>query len=159
MRVKLIAAGTKMPKWVAEGYGEYSKRLRQELRLELIEVPIAKRSKNADSQSNVETLLLKEEKSLLQHHAKDDLLVALDMKGKQLSTEELAHQIGQWQQSGSDISLLVGGPDGLSSNCIQSADFAWSLSPLTLPHPMVRVLVAEQLYRAWSITKGHPYHK
>ena len=155
MRVKIIAAGTKMPGWVTEGFAEYQKRLTQEVTLQLTETQIAKRGKNAD----IEKLIEKEGKDLLQQHAPQDLLVALDVKGKALSTEDLAQKLNQWQQEGRNISMLVGGPDGLSRDCLQQAEFKWSLSPLTLPHPLVRVLLAEQIYRAWTINKGHPYHK
>lgn len=155
MRIKLIAAGTKMPKWVNEGFNEYQKRLTQDVTLQLIETPIAKRSKSAD----LNKLIEKEGKDLLQQHSSQDLLVTLEVGGKALSTEALAEKIKQWQHAGHNVSMLIGGPDGLSKECQKASQFQWSLSPLTLPHPLVRILLAEQIYRAWSINKGHPYHK
>jgi 23S rRNA (pseudouridine1915-N3)-methyltransferase len=86
-------------------------------------------------------------------------IVALDVGGKAWSTEQLSDQLGQWMGAGPDIALLVGGPEGLAEACLQQADGRWSLSPLTLPHPLVRVVVAEQLYRAWSLLRNHPYHR
>jgi 23S rRNA (pseudouridine1915-N3)-methyltransferase len=86
-------------------------------------------------------------------------VVALDVQGKRVSTEELARQLAAWQMSGDNYNLLIGGPDGLSPSCLARADMCWSLSDLTLPHPLVRVLLAEQLYRAWTITVNHPYHR
>lgn len=155
MRIKLIAAGSKMPKWVNEGFSEYQKRLTQDVTLQLIETSIAKRSKNAD----LNKLIEKEGKDLLQQHSSQDLLVTLEVRGKPLSTEDLAKKLKEWQHTGRNISMLIGGPDGLSKECQQQSEYQWSLSPLTLPHPLVRVLLAEQIYRAWTINKGHPYHK
>ena len=88
-----------------------------------------------------------------------DLVVALDVGGRSFDTAALADQLDRWMHAGSDVSLLIGGPDGLSRECLASARMRWSLSPLTLPHALVRIVVAEQLYRAWSILKGHPYHR
>jgi 23S rRNA (pseudouridine1915-N3)-methyltransferase len=155
VKIKIIAAGTKMPAWVNEGFNEYQKRLTQEVTIQLVETSIAKRGKNPD----IKRLIEKEGKDLLQQHAPQDLLVTLDVKGKHLSTEQLAEKLSQWQHAGRNVSMLVGGPDGLSTECSDQSEFKWSLSALTLPHPLVRILLAEQIYRAWTITKGHPYHK
>lgn len=155
MRIKLIAVGTRMPGWVTEGYAEYSKRLPAELSLELQELGLGHRGKNADTARAI----AREGDDMLAAIGKGDRVVALDVKGRPWSTEQLAEQLQQWQMDGRNVSLLVGGPDGLDPRALQQAEQRWSLSPLTLPHPLVRVLLAEQLYRAWTITKGHPYHK
>lgn len=155
MRVRLICVGTRMPQWVTTGFEEYQKRLVNDLRLELIEVNAGARNKNAD----LKRIVAKEGEALLKAVPKGDLLIALDLTGKQWSTKQLADDIVDWQGQGRDVSLLVGGPDGLHESCIQQAEFSRSLSKLTLPHPLVRVLVAEQIYRAWSLSKGHPYHR
>ncbi|MBL4583750.1 MAG: 23S rRNA (pseudouridine(1915)-N(3))-methyltransferase RlmH [Pseudomonadales bacterium] len=155
MRVRLICVGTRMPQWVTSGFGEYQKRLVNDLRLELVEVSAGVRNKNAD----LKRIVAKEGEALLKAVPKGDLLIALDLTGKQWSTEQLSKDIVGWQGQGRDVSLLVGGPDGLHASCIQRAEFSRSLSKLTLPHPLVRVLMAEQIYRAWSLSKGHPYHR
>ena len=155
MRVRLIAVGTKMPGWVTQAYEEYSKRLNQDLTLELVEIPAGKRGKNAD----VERITHKEGEQMLAAVHSGDHIITLDVPGKRISTEQLAKRLEQLLQGGQHISILVGGPEGLAPQCRQKAQESWSLSDLTLPHPLVRVLIAEQLYRAWSILKGHPYHR
>lgn len=155
MRVRLIAVGTKMPSWVTEGYQEYQKRLNQDLTLELMEIPAGKRGKNAD----VVRITEKEGEHMLAAIPSGDHIISLDVPGKKLSTEKLAQRLEQLMQQGQHVSLLIGGPEGLAPSCKQKAQESWSLSELTLPHPLVRVLMAEQLYRAWSILKGHPYHR
>ena len=96
---------------------------------------------------------------ILKRVPEGDRVIALDVAGKRLSTESLARELQSWQLSGCNYSLLIGGPDGLSPECLSRASQRWSLSDLTLPHPLVRVLLAEQLYRAWTITVNHPYHR
>ena len=155
MRIKLISVGSKMPGWIEDGYREYSRRLGHDLKLELVEVPLGRRSKGAD----VNRLQEKEAGLMKAAIGQGDLVVTMEIKGKPWSTEQLAGNMGSWQQGGRNISLLVGGPEGLHPSCMALADLRWSLSPLTLPHPLVRVIVAEQVYRAWSILKNHPYHK
>lgn len=155
MRISLIAVGTRMPAWVEEGAGEYRKRLPAELQLEIREIALAKRGKNAD----IARAMQQEGAAMLAAIAPRDLVIALDVQGKAISTEQLAMRIAQWQLSGDNISLLVGGPDGLARECLERAGERWSLSALTLPHPLVRVLIAEQVYRAWSINNNHPYHR
>lgn len=103
--------------------------------------------------------MAKEGEACLRAVGKGDYVVALDVRGKALSTEQLAGQFQQLRDGGRNVSLLVGGPDGLAPACLEAADARWSLSPLTFPHPIVRVILAEQLYRAWSILAGHPYHR
>ena len=156
MRITVLAVGGKMPAWVDEGVAEYDKRLPRELRLEWRDIPLAQRGKkNAD----VEALRDKEGLALLKAIPDGDRVLALDVRGKPWSTEQLADRLRHWQMESINTSLLIGGPDGLSQACLQRADARWSLSALTLPHPLVRVLLAEQLYRAWTITVNHPYHR
>ena len=155
MIIHLIAIGNRMDDWVNQGYQEYAKRLPPECRLNLIEIAAGKRGKNAD----LERIVQQEGERMLQAIPDHSQVIALDVKGKPWSTPQLAEQVAQWLPSGSDISLLVGGPEGLAAACVERAQQRWSLSALTLPHPLVRIVVAEQLYRAWSILKGHPYHR
>ena len=155
MRLRLIAVGTKMPGWVAQGVDEYCKRLPPELKLEVREIALGKRGKNAD----IQRAIASEGQQMMAAIAPQDHVIALDVKGKAWGTEDLAGQLQQWQLQGDNICLLVGGPDGLASDCLQRANQRWSLSPLTLPHPLVRIVLAEQLYRAWTINSNHPYHR
>lgn len=144
-----------MPRWVEQGYQEYAKRLPREFSLELIEIPPGNRGKNAD----IERAIRKEGELMMAKIQPSDHVVALEVLGKPWSTEQLAEQAERWQMSGQDVALLVGGPEGLAPECKQRANQQWSLSPLTLPHPMVRILLSEQIYRAWSVIQGHPYHR
>ncbi|MDO6563270.1 23S rRNA (pseudouridine(1915)-N(3))-methyltransferase RlmH [Amphritea sp. 1_MG-2023] len=155
MKIRLIAVGTKMPSWVTEGFNEYQKRLPHEFSLELIEIPLGHRGKGAD----LARAKRQEGELMLAAIPKGDQVVALEVGGRNWSTEQLAEQAEQWQMSGRNVSLLVGGPEGLAPECVAVANQKWSLSGLTLPHPLVRILLSEQLYRAWSILQGHPYHK
>ena len=144
-----------MPGWVLSGYREYEKRLPRELCPSLIEIAPSHRSKNSNEQSNKE----QEGKAILSSLTATEHVVALDVKGKPWSTEEMAEHLSQWQMNGKNISFVIGGPYGISQTCLQRADQRWSLSNMTLPHPLVRVVFIEQLYRAWSILTNHPYHK
>lgn len=144
-----------MPSWVKEGTTEYSKRIERDLSFSLVEVPLAKRAKN----QSAEVSKTKEGVDLLAQINPGDYVVALDVGGKPFSTADLAARIENYRASGQSLALLVGGPDGLDNACIARADARWSLSALTLPHPLVRILMIEQLYRAASIIKGHPYHR
>jgi len=155
MNISLITIGEKMPHWVNEAYQDYSKRLRQDCQLKLLDLPAIKRTKNAD----LAKIKDQESDKLIQAIPKGDWVVALEVKGQSWSTEKLSEKMSQWMQQGQHVSLLIGGPEGMNEQCRQRADQLWSLSQLTLPHPMVRVIVAEQLYRAWSIIKNHPYHR
>ncbi|WP_163835461.1 23S rRNA (pseudouridine(1915)-N(3))-methyltransferase RlmH [Spartinivicinus ruber] len=155
MRVRLIAVGTKMPSWVDAGYNEYAKRLPSDCKLECCEISLGKRTKGSD----LKRAQKKEGEQMLSAIASNDKVIALDLTGKPWSTEQLADQLSGWRLEGRNIALLVGGPEGLSPECLAKAEQKWCLSPLTLPHPLVRVLVAEQLYRAWSILQNHPYHR
>ena len=155
MRIRLIAVGTRMPDWVEQGYNEYAKRLPRDCSVELVELPLAVRSKNSDIARAME----KEGYAMMAAFGKGDTVIALDVKGKPWSTEQLAEQMAGWKMSGNNYSLLIGGPDGLAPACLAQATIRWSLSPLTLPHPLVRILLIEQLYRATTILQNHPYHK
>ncbi len=155
MRISLIAVGTKMPAWVSQGVAEYGKRMPRELQLEWREIPLARRGKDA----NTLQLCNREGEQIIKAIPAGDRVVALDVLGKRISTDQLAQQLRDWQMSGDNYSLIIGGPDGLSRQCLERADMRWSLSDLTLPHPLVRILLAEQLYRAWTITVNHPYHR
>jgi 23S rRNA (pseudouridine1915-N3)-methyltransferase len=155
MRIRLICVGTKMPAWVTTGFQEYAKRLPADCRLELVEIPPGHRGKGADVQRAIE----KESRLILAALGKDERVVALDVEGRQWSTEQLATTVGEWQMGGQNVALLIGGPDGLSAECLALAQQRWSLSNLTYPHPLVRVILAEQIYRAWSLLNNHPYHR
>ncbi len=155
MQIHLIAVGKGMPAWVEAGYAEYAKRLRGECRLVLHEIPAGRRVKGAD----IARLVNDEGARCLAAVPKGARVIALERDGRALSTQELAHKLRDWLAQGRTVALLIGGPEGLARACLDQADETWSLSALTLPHPLVRVLVAEQLYRAWSILKNLPYHR
>lgn len=155
MRLKLIAVGQKMPSWISEGWHTYSKRFPADCSLQLLEISAGKRGKNAD----IARILKAEGEAMLAACGKHDRIVTLEVLGKPWSTPQLAARLQQWQMDGRDVSLLVGGPEGLSPDCLAAAEERWSLSALTLPHPLVRVIIAESLYRAWSVNANHPYHR
>lgn len=155
MKIKLITIGTRLPTWVDTAYDDYQKRLPAELPLELIEIPMPKRQKNA----NIDQLMKKEAELITKHIGKNDIVIALDERGESWSTKDLAKNLDHWMHSGQSICLLVGGPDGLAPECKQLASKQWSLSKLTLSHWFIRPLLAEQFYRAWSIMNNHPYHR
>jgi 23S rRNA (pseudouridine1915-N3)-methyltransferase len=155
VRIRIIAVGTKMPRWVEEGYNDYAKRLPRDVSVEMVELPLAQRSKNSDIAKAME----KEGEAILAAIGKGEQVIALEVLGNPWSTEQLAHELAGWKMSGSNYCLLIGGPDGLAPQVQKMASIKWSLSPLTLPHPLVRILVIEQLYRACSILQNHPYHK
>ncbi|MGQ0622180.1 MAG: 23S rRNA (pseudouridine(1915)-N(3))-methyltransferase RlmH [Panacagrimonas sp.] len=154
MKLKLVAVGDRMPAWIAAGFQDYAARMPRELKLELIEIPLAARGKNADiaraRQAEGEKLI---------ERARNARLVVLDERGARWSSTDLAENLKRWMQDGRDVALLVGGPDGHSPAVLDAAEDRWSLSRLTLPHALVRVLVAEQVYRAWSLLHNHPYHR
>lgn len=155
MRIHLLAIGSKMPGWVNTGTNEYANRMPPQCQLVIREIPAEKRTKNSDLKRIREA----EGEKLLAAIPAGSLVVALDVKGKSWSTEQLSQQLDSWMMGGRDVALLVGGPEGLSNACRQRADISWSLSALTFPHPLVRIVVAEQLFRAWSILSNHPYHR
>ena len=155
MQIKLIAVGTRMPAWVNEGYQEYVRRMPHECNMTLTEVPLAQRSKS----QAIDRAINEEGKRMLAETRAQHRVIALDVKGKQRSTPQLASELEQWLMSGDNYSLLIGGPDGIAPECLAKAERRWSLGDLTLPHPLVRIILAEQLYRAWTITVNHPYHR
>jgi len=155
MKIQLVAVGTKMPAWVEIGYKEYARRFPKDMPFELLEINAGKRGKNAD----IKRILELEGVKTMQAIPKGNRIVTLEVTGKPWTTEQLAVELDKWKHDGRDVSLLIGGPEGLAPECIAASEQRWSLSPLTLPHPMVRVVVAEALYRAWSITTNHPYHR
>ncbi len=155
MKIRLLTVGTKMPAWVQRGVEEYEKRCAQYLGFSLVEVPLARRSKSV----SVEQCVRKETEDLLALVRPDDFVVALEVGGRTFGTEALAERVAALRQEGRNLTLLVGGPDGLGAGCRTRANECWSLSALTLPHPLVRIVVTEQLYRVASILQGHPYHR
>ncbi|QKI88562.1 23S rRNA (pseudouridine(1915)-N(3))-methyltransferase RlmH [Thiomicrorhabdus xiamenensis] len=155
MVIHFITVGQKMPKWVQDGYQEYAKRLPKACALKLIELPMANRGKS----NSVDKMKAEEAKRILEAVPKGARLIVLDEHGQQVTTKGLADKMEDWLGSGQDIALIVGGPDGLEKSLIDQAQWKWGLSKLTMPHPMVRILVAEQIYRAWSVIQNHPYHR
>ncbi len=142
MRIRLIAAGNRMPGWIDAGVADYAKRYSRGLSFELVEIPLKREAERMRSAI-----------------APRDYVVALEVTGRAMATPELAIWLAARMAAGRDLALLVGGPDGLDPALSAKADFRWSLSPLTWPHGIVRILVAEQLYRAHSLLQGHPYHR
>ncbi len=150
-----------MPAWVEAGVAEYRKRLPPEIQFEIREIALGQRfKKNAGGKNaDIARALQQEGEAMSAAIGARDFVIALDVKGKSVSTEQFAVELSKWQQNGDPVSILVGGPDGLAAACLDRAQQRWSLSALTLPHPIVRVVFAEQLYRAWSINSNHPYHR
>ncbi|KTD00815.1 rRNA large subunit methyltransferase [Fluoribacter gormanii] len=144
-----------MPDWVTQGSNEYAKRLNDGVQLKITEIPLIRRSKSSDLSRVLEkeSVLIKE---ALPNNAR---IIALEIEGKSFSSEELACKISQLQQISSHLCFIIGGPEGLSQEILKLCDERWSLSKLTLPHPLVRIILLEALYRAWSIINNHPYHK
>ena len=155
MKITVVAVGSHMHQWVTAGIQEYQKRLPAVLNFSLVEVPLSKRGKSG----SVEAWLKEEGKRTLEVIKPGSHIIALDVKGKSHTTESLAESLQDWIFAGKEITLLIGGPDGLAPECLQAATSKWSLSALTLPHPLVRVILVEQLYRAWTLLQGHPYHR
>lgn len=155
MQLLVAAVGQRMPAWVQQAWAEYAGRFPRGLSLELREIPLARRGRNAVTGA----LLTVECRALLAAAPAGYRIVALDERGRQWSTAELAGQLESWMREERGVCFLVGGPDGLADECRERAHEVWALGRLTLPHPMVRAILAEQLYRAWSITQNHPYHR
>lgn len=155
MKFRLLAIGTRMPDWVETGVEEYNKRLPADFSLRLQEIPLARRGKSISPDQAVR----KEAETMLGLVQAGDFVVALDIEGRQFSTAEFAKRLQFLRDQSRDVALLVGGPDGLGERCLERADERWSLSRLTLPHPLVRIFLAEQFYRAWSLLQNHPYHR
>jgi len=155
MQLVIAAVGHKMPAWIEAGFTEYAKRMPPECRIQLKEIKPVDRSAGRTAQ----TAMALERTRIEAAIPKGSRLVALDERGKDLTTVQLSQYLSQWQQAGGDVTFVIGGADGLDAELKGRADMLLRLSSLTLPHGMVRVLLAEQLYRAWSITQNHPYHR
>jgi 23S rRNA (pseudouridine1915-N3)-methyltransferase len=155
MRLVVIAAGGRQPTWVDAGFDEYSRRLRRGYSLELVEIPLGRRSKS----SLGEKAKNEEGERMLKAVPTSAHVVAMTLTGRPWSTEILAERLRNWSTLGASVALLIGGPDGLSADCEAQAAEKWSLSSLTFPHGLVRVVLAEALYRAWTVNEGHPYHR
>lgn len=154
MKLRIIAVGHKMPEWVSAGCAEYVRRMPREAQVELVELKPDKRAAGKGGEQVREA-----EAARIREAVGRDYLVALDEHGQQVTTLKLADRFEGWLAGGRDVSLVIGGADGLHPSIKAQADWLWSLTPLTLPHGMVRVLLAEQLYRAWSVLTNHPYHR
>lgn len=155
MQLIIAAVGHKMPAWIEDGFHEYAKRMPPECRILLKEIKPVERS----GSKTAETVMALERGKIEAAIPKGARIVALDERGKDVTTAQLAQLLTQWQQDGRDVTFVIGGADGLDAGFKASADMLVRISSLTLPHGMVRVLLAEQLYRAWSITQNHPYHR
>lgn len=155
MIINLIAVGSRCSQWAETAFQDYQKRLPSECKLNLITIPLSKRNKNSEISKHI----AEEEKKILAAIPKRSRIIALDVQGQMWNTLQLAQSLQRWQLERQDVSLLIGGPDGLGAACTKIAERIWSLSPLTLPHALVRIIVAEQLYRAWSLLSNHPYHR
>ena len=155
MRARVISVGERMPAWVADGYAEYQKRLSRDLPLELVELKLGERGKGRD----LKRALDDEGAAMLAAIPRDAHVVALDGRGKTWSSEQLAEELAGWRMQGRDLAFLIGGPDGLAAAALARANQRFSLGALTLPHRLVRLILAEQLYRATSLLSNHPYHR
>jgi 23S rRNA (pseudouridine1915-N3)-methyltransferase len=155
MRINILAVGTRMPAWVETGVATYQKRLPRHIELSISEIRAAARNSGATT----DKMRAQEADELLKSARDASHVVALDERGKNWSSADLSGELQNWLNEYPRVALLVGGPDGLDQRCRDAADKVWSLSALTLPHPLVRVVLVEQLYRAWTLLQGHPYHR
>jgi 23S rRNA (pseudouridine1915-N3)-methyltransferase len=155
VKLHLVTVGKRMPAWITSGFNEFNMRLPAELRLNLIEITPAIRGKSG----SIKKAMKEENKSISAVIPKGSLIVALDEKGKQFNSIRFSARIGAWLQHGRDVSFIVGGADGLDDDFKKTADEIWSLSSMTLPHALARVVLVEQVYRAWTIMNNHPYHR
>ncbi|MCC8685099.1 23S rRNA (pseudouridine(1915)-N(3))-methyltransferase RlmH [Xanthomonas campestris] len=155
MKCRLIATGERAPAWVAQGFAEYQKRLSHWMPLELVEIEPGLRGKGRDAQRAIDD----EGRRVLAALPKNAHVVALDVPGRPLSSEQLAQRMEHWRGQGRDLAFLIGGPEGHAADVVKSANESWSIGPLTLPHMLVRLIVAEQLYRAAAMRANHPYHR
>lgn len=155
MHIRLIAVGDRQPSWVDDAFGAYSGRFPREWKFRFDSIATVRRTKNDKS----DQAMVMEGEQLLAKLNANERVVLLDERGKQLTSQALTENVSNWQADGRDLSFVIGGPDGVSDACRKRADFIWSLSSLTLPHGLARVLFAEQMYRAWSLQMGHPYHR
>lgn len=155
MHIRLLAVGDRQPTWVDEAFGIYTERFPREWKFRLDTIPTVRRSKNDKSRQ----AMAAEGEIIVAKLSPTEQVVLLDERGKQLTSKSLATKLTDWQSDGRDLCFVIGGPDGVSDTVRQRADMMWSLSQLTLPHGMTRALLSEQLYRAWSLQTGHPYHR
>ena len=155
MHIRLLAVGDRQPGWVDDAFESYARRLPVQWKFGLVPIATVARAGESDAGKAVEL----EGQAVLRRLKAAERVVALDERGKQLSSPGLSRLLADWQREGRDVALVIGGPDGLSGECLGRAELRWSLSRLTLPHGLARVVVAEQLYRAWSLLQGHPYHR
>jgi 23S rRNA (pseudouridine1915-N3)-methyltransferase len=154
MRIHILTVAGRQPAWVQEGYREYATRLRGGCRLDLVELPLGRRRA-----ADIQRAIIDEGRRLLAALPSNAHAVALEVGGQPWDTAALGQRLEAWTALGRPIAVLIGGPDGLSDECLERSAERWSLSRLTLPHGLVRVVVAEALYRAWSVRQGHPYHR
>ncbi|RBA23351.1 23S rRNA (pseudouridine(1915)-N(3))-methyltransferase RlmH [Herminiimonas fonticola] len=155
MQLVIAAVGHKMPAWIESGFSEYAKRMPPDCRIVLKEIKPVERS----GSKTAETAMALERSKIEAAVPKSARIIALDEHGKDLTSVQLSQLLKQWQQEGGDVTFVIGGADGLDADFKKNADMLIRISSLTLPHGMVRVMLAEQLYRAWSITQNHPYHR
>ena len=159
MKLHILAIGHKPPAWVVAGFEDYVRRMPREARIEVTEIKPAPRSRQVPSAASISRILAAERSRFLAALAPGCVRIALDERGKQITTAELARKLALWMQAGQDVAFLIGSADGLDQELKDSADLLLGLSAMTLPHAMVRVLLAEQLYRAMSMIRNHPYHR
>jgi 23S rRNA (pseudouridine1915-N3)-methyltransferase len=157
LKLLVVAVGSRMPAWIDAGFEEYARRMPREAQVNLVEVKPEPRAEN--DAGSVARLVEAEAKRIAQAIPRDAFKVVLDERGRTCTTRELAQRMAGWQMEGRDVAFVIGGADGLARDLKDAAGFLWSLSPLTLPHALVRVVLAEQLYRAHTILKNHPYHR
>lgn len=155
MQIDLIAVGKKMPAWIETAVKEYTKRLPRNIQFKIVEITPAIRGKN----NNAENYKQKEQENIEAALSAGSIVIALDERGKSISSQQLADQLQTWNDEQQHISIIIGGADGLSDGIKNKANQMWSLSKMTLPHGLVRVMLVEQIYRAWTITQNHPYHR
>lgn len=155
MKINIIAVGSRMPTWVKAGYEEYVKRFPKHFQIKLVEIPMCKRGKDNDVKRCIEI----EARRIIDAMPQNTYLIALDQTGAHWSTPDLVKQLQFIQQQAQNLTLVIGGPDGLSARCLQKADALWSLSALTFPHHLVKIILVEAIYRAWTISAHHPYHR
>ena len=155
MHIRLIAVGDRQPQWVDDAVATYVARFPPQWKFRLDRIATAKRTKSSGARTAIE----KEAEMILGKLSADEQVVLLDERGRQLTSRQLSKQLDAWQSDGRNLSFIIGGPDGVSDRCRQRAEYTWSLSDLTLPHGLARILLTEQLYRAWSLSTGHPYHR